>query len=123
MFTEVDAIEAEVNLSNEECRALFERRMQLFCRIRVCREENEKVGLESTISDNWTAGQRQIFLRDWLHDHSITEGALQTGRGEKRSHGKMMKTKHHTRSKTLKKGTLRSSERDKLDAPTKQHFG
>ena len=83
---EVDAIEAEVNLSNEERRALFERWMQIFCRIREWLEENERLGIESTISDYWTPGQREIFLGDWFDDHSIDEGALQTGRGEKRSH-------------------------------------
>ena len=31
-------------------------------------------------------GQREIFLRDWFDDRSINEGALQTGRGEKRSY-------------------------------------
>ena len=44
------------------------------------------MGLESTISDYWTSGQREIFLRDWFDYHSINEGALQTGRGEKRSY-------------------------------------
>ena len=75
----------EANLSNEERRALFERRMQIFCRIREWREENVRLGLKSTISDNWAPGQREIFLREWFDDRSINEGALQTGRGEKRS--------------------------------------
>ena len=83
---EVDAIEAEANLSNEERRALFERWMQIFCRIREWQEENERLGIESTISDYWTPGQREIFLRDWFDDRLINEGALQTGRGEKRSY-------------------------------------
>ena len=83
---EVDAIEAEMNLSNEESRALIERWMKIFCRIREWLEENERLGHESTISDYWTPGQREIFLRDWFDDHSIDEGALQNGRGEKRSH-------------------------------------
>ena len=39
-LNEVDAIEAEENLSNEERRGLFERPMQIFCQIREWREEN-----------------------------------------------------------------------------------
>ena len=45
-------------LNEEERRLVFERRMQIFFRIRDWREENKKLGLEPTISDHWTPEQR-----------------------------------------------------------------
>ena len=108
---EIDAYASENNLSDEERRALFERRMEIFFRIRDWREENKKLGLEPTISDNWTPQQRESFLRDWFDDSPIIEACRceertydemmneepyeqvndgastsQTGRGEKRMH-------------------------------------
>ena len=94
-------------LNEEERRLVFERRMQIFFRIRDWREENKKLGLEPTISDHWTPEQRESFLRDWLDDSpvieasrceertyneepfdKVNEGAStsQAGRGEKRTH-------------------------------------
>ena len=67
---------------------------------RIWREKNKKFELEPTISDMWTPGQREKFLRDWFkelnimeascgekhtYDEMMNEGVLQTGRGEKRS--------------------------------------
>ena len=104
---EIDEYASENNMTDEERRALFERRMQIFFRIREWREENKKLGLEPTISDTWTPEQRQSFLQDWIDDESATmearcsdemmkedssdqmnEGAStsQAGRGEKRMH-------------------------------------
>ena len=96
---EIDEYASENNLTDEERRALFERRMQLFFRIRDWREENKKLGLEPTISDYWTPEQRESFLRDWLDDSPIIEASRseeminpsdastsQAGRGEKRTH-------------------------------------
>ena len=101
---EIDEYASENNLTDEERRALFERRMQLFFRIRDRREENEKLGLEPTISDHWTPEQRESFLRDWLDDSPIIEASRseeminpsdqvnegastsQAGRGVKRTH-------------------------------------
>ena len=96
------------SLNEEERRALFERRMQIFFRIRDWREENKKLGLEPTISDHWTPEQRESFLRDWIDDESaimeascndetinpsehVNEGAStsQAGRGEKRTHNEV----------------------------------
>ena len=106
---EIDEYASEKNLSDEERRALIERRMQIFFRIRDWREENKKLGLEPTISDDWTPQQRESFLRDWFDEEainmeascsnemmnegpfaseSVNEGAStsQVGRGEKRMH-------------------------------------
>ena len=63
---QIDVCEAENELSDEQRRALFEKRMQIFLRIHQWREENKKLGLEPTISDEWTPQQRESFLRDWL---------------------------------------------------------
>ena len=51
---EIDDYALENDLTNEERRALFERRMQIFFRISDWREENKTLGLEPTISDTWT---------------------------------------------------------------------
>ena len=94
-------------MTDEEWRALFERQVQIFFRIHDWREENKKLGLEPTISDEWTPQQRESFLRDSLDDSpfikasrceertynkepfdKVNEGAStsQVGRGEKRMH-------------------------------------
>ena len=65
---EIDEYASENDLTDEERRALFERRMQIFFRIRDWREENKRLGLEPTISDTWIPEQRESFLRDWLDD-------------------------------------------------------
>ena len=108
---EIDEYAMKNALRDEERRALFERRMQIFFRIREWREENKQLGLEPTISDHWTPEQRESFLRDWLDDspiieatcceertydemmnedpfEQVNEGAStsQAGRGEKRTH-------------------------------------
>ena len=106
---EIDDYESKNALTDEERRVLFERRMQIFFRIHDWREENKKLGLEPTISDDWTPQQRESFLRDWFDDEaidmeascsdemmnegpfaseSVNEGAStsQLGRGEKRMH-------------------------------------
>ena len=108
---EIDEYALENNLTDEERRVLFERRMQLFFRTREWREENRKFGLERTISGRWTPEQRKSFLQDWLDDSPIVEASRsdertydemmnedlsdqvnegastsQAGRGEKRSH-------------------------------------
>ena len=107
---EIDEYASKNDLTDEERRALIERRMQIFFRIRDWREEN-KLGLEPTISDNWTPKQRESFLRDCFDDSPIVEAnyseertydemmnedpsdqvnegasTSQAGRGEKRSH-------------------------------------
>ena len=48
---EIDKYEAENELSDEQRRALFERRMQIYLRVHQWREVNERLGLEPTISD------------------------------------------------------------------------
>ena len=80
---EIDDYAMENDLTDEERRALFERRMQIFFRIR---EENKKLGLEPIVSDNWTPEQRKSFLRDLLDDSTIIEAS----RSEERTYDEMM---------------------------------
>ena len=73
-------------LNEEERRIVFERRLQIFLRIHDWREENERLGLEPTISDSWTPEQRETYLRDWRDDSDVIEAV----RGEKRTHDEMI---------------------------------
>ena len=61
--------------------------MQIFFRIREWREENKKLGLEPTISDDWTPQQRKSFLQGWLDDESVI---IRASRSEKRLYDEMM---------------------------------
>ena len=83
---EIDEHAMKNALTDEERRALFERRMQIFFRIREWREENKKLGLEPTISDSWTPQQRESFLQDWFDDSPIIEAS----RSEERTYDEMM---------------------------------
>ena len=120
---EIDDYESKNALTDEERRALFERRMQIFFRIRDWREVNKKLGLEPTVSDNWTPQQRESVLRDWFGDESINmeascsdemtnedpsdhqgnEGAStsQMGRGEKRMHDEVEEDEEDERPYTI----------------------
>ena len=61
---QIDDYEVKNVLTDEERREMFERRMQIFHRIREWRQQNQEFGLEPTISDTWTPEQRETFLRD-----------------------------------------------------------
>ena len=77
---EIEEYKMKNALTDEQRRALFERRMQIFFQIRNWREENKKLGLKPTISDTGTPQQRESFLQDWLDVLIIMEAT----RGEKR---------------------------------------
>ena len=100
-------------LNEEERRLVFERRLRIFLRIHEWREENERLGLESTISDFWTPEQRETYLRDWLDDSDVMEAV----RGEKRTHDKMMNeepsTSHQINEEVLQmsRGEVDDNER------------
>ena len=76
----------------------------MFLRIHEWREENERLGLEPTISDFWTAEQRETYLRDWLDDSDVLEAI----RGEKRTRDEMMdegpSTSHSVNEEVLQAG-------------------
>ena len=78
---QIDDYEAENELSDEQRRTLFERRMQIFLRIHRWREGNERLGLEPSMTDHWTPQQREAFLQDWSND---------VPHGEKRDNDDMM---------------------------------
>ena len=67
-LAELAELERTRSLNEEERRLVFERRLWMFLRIHDWREKNERLGLEPTISDFWTAEQRETYLRDWLDD-------------------------------------------------------
>ena len=81
---QIDDYEAANVLTDEQRRALFERRMQIFLRIHQWREENERLGLAPDLT--WTPEQRERILRDWQNDEVFTE----TNHGEKRTYDEMM---------------------------------
>ena len=85
-LAELAELERTHSLNEEEQRLVFERRLWIFLRIYEWREENERLGLEPTISDFWTPEQRETYLRDWLDDSD----AIEAIRGEKRTHDEMM---------------------------------
>ena len=90
-------------LNEEERRLVFDRRLWIFLRIHEWREENERLGLESTISDFWTPEQRETYLRDWLDDSDVMEAV----RGEKRTHDEMNEepsTSHQVNEEVLQMG-------------------
>ena len=60
--------------------------MQILNRMREWREENKQLGLETTISDNWTHEQRESFLLNWFDESGIIEAT----RGEKHTNDEMM---------------------------------
>ena len=103
-LAELAELERIHSLNEEERRQVFERRLWMFLRIHEWREENERLGLEPTISDFWTAEQRETYLRDWLDDSNVMEAI----RGEKRTHDEMMdegpSTSHSVNEEVLQTG-------------------
>ena len=103
-LAELAELESTHSLNEEERRLVFERCLWMFLRIHEWREENERLGLEPTISDFWTAEQRQTYFRDWLDDSDVMEAI----RGEKRTHEEMMgeepSTSHPVNEEVLQTG-------------------
>ena len=103
-LVELAELERIHSLNEEERRLVFERRLWMFLRIHERREENERLGLEPTISDFWTAEQREAYVRDWLDDSDV----LEVIRGEKRTHDEMMDeeppTSHSVNEEVLQTG-------------------
>ena len=79
-IAELLALESQ-NVFNEleEC-LVFEKRMEIFLRIKEWRLENARLGLVPNLTDTWTPEQRERFLRDWQDE----ELPMQINRGEKR---------------------------------------
>ena len=104
MLAKLAELERIHSLNEEERRLVFERRLWVFLRIHGWREENERLGLEPTISDFWTAEQRKTYLPDWLDDSDVMEAI----RGEKRMHNEMMdeepSTSHPVNEEVLQTG-------------------
>ena len=103
-LAELAELERIHSLNDEERRLVFERRLWIFLRIHEWREENERLGLEPTISGFWTPEQRETYLRDWLDDSGVMEAI----RVEKRTHDEMMNeepsTSHQVNEEVLQTG-------------------
>jgi hypothetical protein len=84
-IAELTALERLNTLSEAEQRLVFEKKMEIFQRIREWRIENERLGLVADLSDTWTPEQRARFLYDWQNDEPL----LQVGCGQKRSYDEM----------------------------------
>ena len=94
------SISERLYLLNEyEQGLVFERKVEIMCRLAEWGMENEQLGLVANISDTWTPEQRERFLFDWQNYEplfQINEGLyeemndmkdepqLQVGRGQKR---------------------------------------
>ena len=79
-IAELLTLENQSVFNESEKRLLFERKMEIFVRIRGWRLENERLGLIPELTDTWTPEQRERFLCDWGNDEP------QVGHGQKRSH-------------------------------------
>ena len=67
-------MESQRVLSEMEQRLVFERKMEIFQRIREWRFENERLGIAPDLTDTWTPEQRERFLRDWQDEELPMQG-------------------------------------------------
>ena len=99
-IAELSILERLYLLNEYEQGLVFERKVEIMCRLAEWGMENEQLGLVANISDTWTPEQRERFLFDWQNDEplfQIDEGLCeemndmkdepqqQVGRGQKRS--------------------------------------
>ena len=63
-IAELTVLESSNTLSEAEQRLVFEKKMEIFQRIREWRIENERLGPVADLSDTWTPEQRERFLYD-----------------------------------------------------------
>ena len=101
---ELTALENLYVLTEREQETVFERKLEIVCRVAEWRIENERLGLVADRTDTWTPEQREMFLLDWNNDEPLLEmmanedfirafednihqdePLLQVGRGKKRS--------------------------------------
>ncbi len=88
-IAEITALESQYVLSEMEQRLAFERKMEIFQRIREWRLENQRMGLPADLTDSRTYKQRERFIRDWKNDEPFQEmmvddDLIQFGSGQKR---------------------------------------
>ena len=101
---ELTALENLYVLTEREQEMVFERKLEIVCRVAEWRIENEQLGLAADLTATWTPEQRERFLLDWNNDEPLLEmmanedfiralednihqdkPLLQVGRGQKRS--------------------------------------
>ena len=84
-IAELTVLESSNTLSKAEQRLVFEKKMEIFQRLREWRIENERLGPVADLSDTWTPEQLERLLYDWQNDEPL----LQVGCGQKRSYDEM----------------------------------
>ncbi|CAB3991126.1 DNA polymerase, partial [Paramuricea clavata] len=80
-IAELLALESQSVFNELEERLVFEKRMEIFLRIKEWRLENARLGLVPDLTDTWTPEQRESFLRNWQDG----ELPLQIIRSQKRA--------------------------------------
>ena len=65
---ELTALENLYVLTEREQQTVFERKLEIVCRVAEWRIENERLGLVADLTDTWTPEQREMFLLDWNND-------------------------------------------------------
>ena len=65
---ELTALENLCVLNERAQEMVFERKLEIVCRVAEWRIENERLGLAADVTDTWTPEQRERFLLDWNVD-------------------------------------------------------
>ena len=79
---ELMALENLYVLNECEQELVFDKKVEIICRMVEWGMENERLGLVADLTDTWTPEQRERFLSNWQDDEPL----LQIGRGQKRSY-------------------------------------
>ena len=69
-------------LDEHEQELVFDKKVEIICRIAEWGMENERLGLVADLTDTWTPEQRERFVCNWQDDEPL----LQIGQGQKRSY-------------------------------------
>jgi hypothetical protein len=73
-IAELLTLERQNVLNELEERLVFERKLEIFLRIKEWRLENERLGIVPDLTDTWTPEQRERFLRDWQDEEIPIHG-------------------------------------------------
>ncbi len=84
-IAELLVLESQNVLNELEERLVFERKMEIFLRIKEWRLENEQLGVVPDLTDTWTPEQRKRFLCNWQDE----ELPMRMNQGERRSYEEM----------------------------------
>ena len=68
---ELTALENLYVLNERVQEMVFERKLEIVCRVAERRIENERLGHATNLTDTWTPEQRERFLLDWNVDRPL----------------------------------------------------